>query len=611
MLRPSLLAAAVLAAAVPLARPADPPALPDGLYRLATVTPLGEGAVCVLKVETKDGKTAATVVASPPAAAVTVTNFSAAGGRPSFTVSEVRTLTDQKGNLLTRDLGDRTFVAGPNPTAGGPVRGTLGTDRAAARAVLAPTESDELKPADPGPAAKLMREAQALTTRPLVLRGQLRQVKDEERKAALRAEAEAARKAADEKVPGLFREVVERHPDSPAALDAAGALLRMAEKAKVTPAEAEELAALVTELAAPYGPRFSRPAAVELADTLVRSKEFAALALGPITPVVQALTDKDPAATRFDILTTYKAAGKAAEAKAVGETLAALDAALDKEYLATVPPFKVEPQPGRKDPAADRVAVLELFTGAQCPPCVAADVAFDAARKAYNPADVVLLQYHLHIPGPDPLTNPAAVARWEYYQKLYPYNPATGGGMAGTPTTLFNGKPEARQNAGGGPMEAAAGKFGQYRAALNRLLEQSSPVSVSGTATRSGDKLDITAEVSGAPAGVRLRLVVVEDTVKYVGSNRVRFHHQVVRVMPGGADGVEVTGGSFRHAAAVDLAEVRRGLVKYLDDYAATERPFPKPDRPLALDQLGVVALVQDDATGEILQAARIEVAGK
>ena len=52
------------------------------------------------------------------------------------------------------------------------------------------------------------------------------------------------------------------------------------------------------------------------------------------------------------------------------------------------------------------MALVELFTGAQCPPCVAADIAFDAeAVKSYKAADVVLLQYHLHIPGPDPLTN--------------------------------------------------------------------------------------------------------------------------------------------------------------------------------------------------------------
>ena len=51
-----------------------------------------------------------------------------------------------------------------------------------------------------------------------------------------------------------------------------------------------------------------------------------------------------------------------------------IDLRLDKSRV-VAPPF-----PGRKG-KSDRVALVELFTGAQCPPCVTADVAFDALRK--------------------------------------------------------------------------------------------------------------------------------------------------------------------------------------------------------------------------------------
>ena len=44
---------------------------------------------------------------------------------------------------------------------------------------------------------------------------------------------------------------------------------------------------------------------------------------------------------------------------------------------------------GRKG-KSDRVVLVELFTGAQCPPCVTADLAFDALDKTYKPDDVVL-----------------------------------------------------------------------------------------------------------------------------------------------------------------------------------------------------------------------------
>lgn len=596
MVRRSLLAAAVLAAAVPLARTADGPALPDGLYRLSTVGPLGESAVCVVKVDAQAGT--AVVVANPPTTAPAVTDLKAADGKLSFTLSELRTFTDPKGNLTTFDAGSRTFEAGP-PGNGKAIRGSLGTDRFATRAVLTPTDKAELGPTARGPAAELYERAVALERQPLVLQSRARAEKDQEKKAALMDQVAAARKEA-EKIPGLYRELIQKHPDSPAAADAAQALVRGAERAKVTPAEALDLAKRVTDAAAPYGPRLARMAAVEAADNLVRAKGLAGAALGPITPVAQALTEKDPAATRFDILTTYKtaleAAGRNEEAKQVGTKLVALDAELDKEYLATVPPFKPDPAAGRKDAAANRVAVLELFTGAQCPPCVAADVAFDALAKTYKEGDVVLLQYHLHIPGPDPLTNRDTVARAGFYK------------ANSTPSTFFNGKPAA---GGGGGMANARDKYDQYRGLIDPILGQSSPVKVTGTATRAGDKLEVAAEVAGAPAGARLRLVVTEESIKYVGSNRLRFHHHVVRAMPGGADGVEVKEGSFRHAAAVDLAEVRKGLTAYLDEYAANERPFPKADRPMAMDKLGVVALVQDDATGEILQAAHIEVKGK
>ncbi|MBX9623402.1 MAG: hypothetical protein K2X82_06270 [Gemmataceae bacterium] len=621
-LRPLTLAAAFLAAAVPAAA-ADGPVPPAGLYRLATVGPAGESAVCVLKLEAKDGKPAAAVVGSPPMAAVTVSEVKADGGL-TFTVNEIRSYTDNKGNISTYDAGTRTFVAGPG-AAGGPVRGSLGTERYSSRAVFAPTDTADLGKDDKGkgdkkekvatPGADPWQTVTDIQGEVGKLRRAVRETREPAKVKVRKAAYDAAQKAADAELPALYRAVVEKHPDTPAGQDAAAALVRMAEKAKLTPAEAETLAALVVKQATPYGPRYTRPLLTDLADDLNRVKGLEPVALGVVGPVAGALTDADPPTARYDVLATYRAAlegaGKADEAKAVGERLAALDAALDKEYLATVPPFKPGASPGRKDPAANRVAVVELFTGAQCPPCVAADVAFDAAHKAYKPADVVLLQYHLHIPGPDPLTNPDTVARWDYYLDLFPYDPDAGTGVIGTPTTLFNGKPEKKEYGGGGPMSESAEKFRQYKEALDPLLEAASPVKLAGTAARAGDKLDITVDVSGAPAGAKLRLLVVEDTVKYVGSNRVRFHHQIVRAMPGGAEGVALPGGSFRHAAGVDLGAVRKDLTKYLDEYAATERPFPKPDRPLALDKLGVVALVQDDKTGEIFQAARIEVGGK
>jgi hypothetical protein len=48
--------------------------------------------------------------------------------------------------------------------------------------------------------------------------------------------------------------------------------------------------------------------------------------------------------------------------------------------------------------------------------------------------------------------------------------------------------------------------------------------------------------------------------------------------------------------------------MKYLDDYAATGLPFRSRLRPLDLKGLKVVALVQDDKTKAVLQAAQFDV---
>ena len=102
---------------------------------------------------------------------------------------------------------------------------------------------------------------------------------------------------------------------------------------------------------------------------------------------------------------------------------------------------KPEPFAGRKG-KSDRVVLVEMFTGAECPPCVAADKAFDALGKTFKPSDVILLQYHLHIPGPDPLTNPDSISRSRFYKDA----------VDGTPSILMNGKPGPD---GGGPAELA------------------------------------------------------------------------------------------------------------------------------------------------------------
>src|SRR5262249_31651434 len=157
---------------------------------------------------------------------------------------------------------------------------------------------------------------------------------------------------------------------------------------------------------------------------------------------------------------------------------------------------------------------------------------------------------------------------WAYYAKAFP------GQIRGTPSTLFNGKPAA---GGGGGMPAAEAKYRQYRNVIDPLLETEAGATLAGSAARSGDRIGIKVEVtdlSRPSDATRLRLVLVEETIRYVGGNKLRFHHQVVRALPGGAEGFALTDRNSKHTASVDLTELRTALNRYLDEYGA-RRPFP------------------------------------
>jgi hypothetical protein len=267
----------------------------------------------------------------------------------------------------------------------------------------------------------------------------------------------------------------------------------------------------------------------------------------------------------------------------------------------TKAPFKATPFEGRKG-KSDRVVLMELFTGAQCPPCVAADVAFDVLGESFKSSEWVGLQYHMHIPGPDPMTNPDTEARWDYYRKAFPAQ------IRGVPASVFNGNPVG---GGGGPLAFAEKKYLAYRNIIEPLLEKAAGAKIVARATRKGDKVEVTAEVSDLAnpgADRRLRLALVEKTISYTGGNKVPTHHQVVRTFLGGTKGFALEAKDSKHTASVDLMELRQQLNRYLDDYAATKRPFPNKNRPLDFNGLRVVAFVQDDSNQEILQAAQVDV---
>ena len=366
-------------------------------------------------------------------------------------------------------------------------------------------------------------------------------------------------------------------------------LMGTSEARKLDPKLVRSYAEKVVKSAGLYGPSFQRDASLDVARTLIEEVGYEKIGLEYARRAEKTLDAKESATAQKRVLDVLVQALEKTKREEEVKTVQARLATLD---------FRIKPKAfaGRKA-KSDRVVLVELFTGAQCPPCIAADLAFDAVGKSFKPTEVVLLQYHVHVPGPDPLTSPASMARRDFYDEA----------AKAAPSIVFSGRPVA---VGGGTREAAPEKYDDYLEAIDPILETPAGASLSLSASRTGSKISIVAKVDKLTEvgdDIRLRVALVEETVHYKGRNGVPVHHQVVRAMPGGADGTKLGKKTFEKTFAVDVTEVRKELAEYLEKFDK-KNPFPNKERPLELKKLRVVAFVQSDKSGEVLQAVQADI---
>jgi len=558
----------------------------EGTYELSFFAGSTEVHLALIHFETKDGKLVGNLV----------------GHNTRMGDLKLSSATQDGKALRIKVKGPRGEQVFEGKLGSDKTLGSFGDESSIYPAQLAKTDLTEISAAQGFSSVNLpaLTKAQQLSSKRFQLRSQASREQDKEKKAELLKKADEADKVAEKEVPGLYREVLEKHADSPAVFQAGFNLLKDT-KYKPASDDVRKWTGVIANAANAYGTRYEADINTQLAEILGNRDDSNNLALEYAKKAEKSIAHDTPAEFQVRVLKALakvlRKSNQASELKDVDSRIAKLDAALDREYLAKMPPFKPAGFPGRKA-KSDRVIVMELFTGAQCPPCVAADAAFDGLEKVFKPMDVVLLQYHLHIPGPDPLTNPDTVARAKFYK------------VSSTPSTAFNGKVKPRT--GGGPLSNAENKYREYRDIIESLLEDPASVHLTATAHRQGDQIKIKADVAGLPEPgdtKRLRFVLVEEAVRYVGGNRLRFHHQVVRAFPGGVEGIPLKQKDSQHTATVDVNTLRKDLVKYLDE-SAKDRPYPNPDRPLDLKNLKVVVLVQDDDSKEILQAAEVDLGG-
>ena len=99
---------------------------------------------------------------------------------------------------------------------------------------------------------------------------------------------------------------------------------------------------------------------------------------------------------------------------------------------------------------------------------------------------------------------------------------------------------------------------------------------------------------------------MVEDRVRYLGGNGLRYHHCVVRAMPGGSKGFPVKEKDIEQKLTIKIDEIRNDLNKYLSRYEEDEN-VKFPTLPVDLKNIRIVAFVQNDKTNEVLQAVQVE----
>jgi len=267
-------------------------------------------------------------------------------------------------------------------------------------------------------------------------------------------------------------------------------------------------------------------------------------------------------------------------------SLAGFEAALEAKMRA----LPYHPVPFKPAKAWQGKTVLaELFTGSECPPCVAADLGFDGLLEAYPPSHLAVLEYHLPIPQPDPMANYAAQSRAVAY------------GVDSTPNVFFDG---AVHGGGGGGLPQAEKKFNDYTAEVNARIYDVPQVKLQARATLRGDKVVVEFSADRDPASADVHVALAQREERFRGANGLLFHKMVVRehltLEPAARKAKRVE---------VDLVKVEAAANEYLLDSEAA-RKFTFREKKSKIDRRALVAVVffQDKTNQKVLNAAVTDV---
>ena len=217
-----------------------------------------------------------------------------------------------------------------------------------------------------------------------------------------------------------------------------------------------------------------------------------------------------------------------------------------------------------------------------------------------------MLNYHVHIPAPDPMVNPATLKRQAFY------------GVRSSPSYFFDGASDG----GGGGADAARSIFdSKVDPTIEKHLTDPPGARLRLQAKASGSTVTVKASVSkltSTSRKLRLQIALAEDMVTYSGENGERFHPMVVRSMALDATSEQgfalkpAKGGTIEYT--FDVAKAVADAKSHLEDYETNTRKGEYTFRQKKHEVTGrfvVVAFVQDEGTKAILQSVYLKTNGQ
>ena len=286
----------------------------------------------------------------------------------------------------------------------------------------------------------------------------------------------------------------------------------------------------------------------------------------------------------------------AANAKALYAKINGSDKGFDNELDLRRARRPFQPPPFKAPENWKGKAVLaEVFTGSECGPCVAATFAFDALEKNYPKQYLAVLKYHLPVPLYDPMINPSTKQRQEFYGKV----------ITGTPTAIIDGVVSPRV---GGDRQGASISFNNAKKEIDTALEAAAEVTVSASASLSGDVVTVDCVFSKAIEGADYNVALVQTEEEFKGGNGIIQHNMVVRDFKSVAPSLNV-GVTF------NIAESEKAADAFITEWSKTtnserNKQLSKTRRnKMDRSKLKAVVFVQDKKTKQVYNSFVADVA--